>query len=443
MARNLVDAVVGEARGFDAQTVVGLLLEGVAGQRVDVVAADLLLIAERELAQTVHVVGRGRAGDVRRAQLLAVGGGGIAADAHRAVIEIAVVVPLLAEPGRELEVGEKLVNQIEIEVVARHLLVDVQLVGDRQRVFGEVHAPVRLHADHGAAGVIAVFLVGRQVGQVHQRALDHAVVDHAALGLYDGVLGVVHRVADARRQALGDLGVEVDAGVDAVVVRRCDDTVLIHVTDAGHVLDGLRAADDRYVVAHDAGVGEKLVLPVGVVLRRYGGAGREVVEHRVDAHFGQREAFGGADRVVVVGTPRHAGGRGAQAVGVVAGVDQQVAELRRVQQVHLVVELLDAVREVVADFGGFAVLAALGGDEYDARRTARTVNCGRSGVLQDVDAFDVAGVDEYVLRSGIAVDHVKGSAARRERIDAAHTDGYAVARRTAGLVDFDAGDLTD
>ena len=52
MARNLVDAVVGEARGFDAQTVVGLLLEGVAGQRVDVVAADLLLIAERELAQT-------------------------------------------------------------------------------------------------------------------------------------------------------------------------------------------------------------------------------------------------------------------------------------------------------------------------------------------------------------------------------------------------------
>ena len=129
MARNLVDAVVGEARGFDAQTVVGLLLEGVAGQRVDVVAADLLLIAERELAQTVHVVGRGRAGDVRRAQLLAVGGGGIAADAHRAVIEIAVVVPLLAEPGRELEVGEKLVNQIEIEVVARHLLVDVQLSG--------------------------------------------------------------------------------------------------------------------------------------------------------------------------------------------------------------------------------------------------------------------------------------------------------------------------
>ena len=41
VARNLVDAVVGEARGFDAQTVVGLLLEGVAGQRVDVVAADL------------------------------------------------------------------------------------------------------------------------------------------------------------------------------------------------------------------------------------------------------------------------------------------------------------------------------------------------------------------------------------------------------------------
>ena len=59
------------------------------------------------------------------------------------------------------------------------------------------------------------------------------------------------------------------------------------------------------------------------------------------------------------------------------------------------------------------------------------------------NGHDVKGVDEYVLRSGIAVDHVKGSAARRERIDAAHTDGYAVARRAAGLVDLDAGDLAD
>ena len=142
------------------------------------------------------------------------------------------------------------------------------------------------------------------------------------------------------------------------MVRRRDDTVLIHVTETGHVLDSLRTARHRDVVTHDAGIGEQFVLPVGIVLRRHGRAGREIVEHRRNTHFGQREAFGRTHRIVVVGTPRHSGGRSAQTVGVVAGVDQQIAELDGVQQIHLVVELLDSVGEIVTAEFGYGMLLA-------------------------------------------------------------------------------------
>ena len=436
-----MDAVVGESGSLDAQPVVGLLLERVAGQSVEMVTAELLLITEHELAQPVDVVGRGGAGDVVGFQRIAVSDGGIASDAHRAIVEIAVVVPLLAETRREFQIGNELVDHVDIEVVARHLLLNVQLVGDRQRVLGEIHSPFGLHLNHGAAGVVTVLLVGRKVRQIHQGALDHAVVDHAALGLHHAVLGIVHRIAETHRQPLGDLRVEIQAGVDAIVVRRRDDTVLIHVTETGHVLDSLRTARHRDVVTHDAGIGEQFVLPVGIVLRRHGRAGREIVEHRRNTHFGQREAFGRTHRIVVVGTPRHTGGRSAQTVGVVAGVDQQIAELDGVQQIHLVVELLDSVGEIVTHLGRFALLAALGGDEHDARGAARTVDGGRGGIFQDVDRLDVVRVDENVFRCRIAVDHVKRVAAGRQRVHAAHADRDAVARGAAGLVHLHAGYL--
>ena len=300
-------------------------------------------------------------------------------------------------------------------------------MGNGQRVLGEVDAPVVLHGDHGAAGVVAVLLIDGEVRQVHQGALDHAVVDHAARGLHDAVLGIVHRVAQAHREAFRDLRVEVQPGIDAVVVRRGDDTVLIHVADAGHVSDGLGSARDGDVVAHDSGIGEEFVLPVGIVLRGDGRPGREVVEHVGDSDLGQGEAFGSAHRVVVIRAPRHAGSRGTQAVGVVAGIDQQIAELRGVQQLHLMIELLDSIREVIADFGGLALLAALGGDQDDARGAARTVDCGRCGIFQNVDRLDVVRVDVDILRSGISVDHIEGIAAGREGVDAADADRHAVA----------------
>ena len=138
--------------------------------------------------------------DVVGFQRIAVSDGGIASDAHRAIVEIAVVVPLLAETRREFQIGNELVDHVDIEVVARHLLLNVQLVGDRQRVLGEIHSPFGLHLNHGAAGVVTVLLVGRKVRQIHQGALDHAVVDHAALGLHHAVLGIVHRIAETHRR---------------------------------------------------------------------------------------------------------------------------------------------------------------------------------------------------------------------------------------------------
>ena len=116
------------------------------------VTAELLLITEHELAQPVDVVGRGGAGDVVGFQRIAVSDGGIASDAHRAIVEIAVVVPLWAGTRREFQIGNELVDHVDIEVVARHLLLNVQLVGDRQRVLGEIHSPRRPEGSADTSG---------------------------------------------------------------------------------------------------------------------------------------------------------------------------------------------------------------------------------------------------------------------------------------------------
>ena len=102
---------------------------------------------------------------------------------------------------------------------------------------------------------------------------------------------------------------------------------------------------------------------------------------------------------------------------------------------------VDRHRTVVID-DGRPFLGALGRNQHDARSAARTVDRGRGGIFQDVDALDVAGIDVNILRGRITIDNIQRIAAGRKRVHAPHTNLYAFARSSAGLTDFDAGNLT-
>lgn len=99
------------------------------------------------------------------------------------------------------------------------------------------------------------------------------------------------------------------------------------------------------------------------------------------------------------------------------------------------------VGKVVADLGALTLLAAFGRDQHNARSTARTVDCSRGSIFQNINTFNVARIDVNILRSGITVDDIQRIAAGRERVDAPHTDLHALTRSTACLTDFDTGNL--
>ena len=441
MGCHLVDAVVGESRSLDTESVVGLALKRIADERIDVMASELFLVACRELPEPVDIVGRARAGDIVGGQFGPIGGRAVSAYAHRPVVEIAVVVPLLSQSRRDLQIGQWFIDQVEVQVVARSLLRNIQFVGDDERIFGEIDAPVRHHPDHGATSVIAVLLIGRQVGQIHEHTLNNTVIDHTPFRLYHFVFDVVHRIAQAGRKVLGDLCIEIQTGINAIVIRGGDNTILIHVADAGHVANSLGTSRHRNVVAHHSGVAEHLVLPVGIVLLFDRRPGRKIVEHGVDTDIGERKSLGRTNRIVVVGTPRNAGGRRFPAIGIVARSNVQVPELVRIQQIDLTFELLNTIREIIADLGALALFAAFGCNQHDARSAARTVDCSRGGIFQNVDALDIARIDVNILRGRITVDNIQRIAASRERVDTPHTYLHALTRRAVGLPDLHAGDL--
>ena len=198
-------------------------------------------------------------------------------------------------------------------------------------------------------------------------------------------------------------------------------------------------------MAHHAGGPEVLVLPVGVIHEgRVGivvlGEIPEEGRHHdggglVDAGSGQLGHTGG---VVVLGVVGHAALHTVGPVGVVTGFYVQLGELLGVEQVDLVTQLLDAVREVVGD-GSLVLITALGGDEHDTGSAAGTVDSGRSGILQDFDALDIVGVDEVVIGNGIAVHHVQGGGAGGKGVDTADADVHTCTGSAFALTDFHTG----
>ena len=138
MGGDLMDPVVGKTGRFHTYPVVFLLLHGVTGEKVEVVLADLLLIVERELPEAVDIVCRGRMGDIVCRKVCAVSRNLAAADAHRTIVEVAVVIPLLAEPGGKIEPVKDRISRVDVDVVAGHFFRLVQFMGDHERILREV-----------------------------------------------------------------------------------------------------------------------------------------------------------------------------------------------------------------------------------------------------------------------------------------------------------------
>ena len=265
-----------------------------------------------------------------------------------------------------------------------------------------VHVPVV-----GAVGV-----VDREDRGRHQRRGDHAVA--AVLRVGGDIVGlrIGGREADAVFQPVA---LAVDVGPQAVSfeIRADDRSFAVEVVGADVVTQRLGAARDRYGVLGRIGRAEDGVLPVGVG-HRAGLVLQVGRDERVDAVVGL-----GTVLVGVVDRTR----RDVEQVGAVAGLLEDSGEFIGVEHVDRLRNVRDAELAVVAHDGAFA-FAALGRDENDTARTARTVDRSRRGVFEHFEAFDVAA---FEVREGPgvarnAVDDVERVVARRGRLDAADAD---------------------
>ena len=156
------------------------------------------------------------------------------------------------------------------------------------------------------------------------------------------------------------------------------------------------------------------VLPIGVgqrtalVFEIGGDDGRNLVIARCPAFI-----------VGIVDRPR----RHLRQIGVVARLLVELRELVGVEHIIGFRHARYAELTVVTDYGMF-VLTALGRDEDNAARTARTVDRRRRSVLEHFEALDVVAVE---VREGTgvarnAVDDVERVVARRGGLDAADAD---------------------
>ena len=265
-----------------------------------------------------------------------------------------------------------------------------------------VHVPVV-----GAIGV-----VDREDRRRHQCRGDYTIV--AVLRVRGDVVGlrVGGREADAVFQPVA---LAVDVGPQAVTfeIRPDDRSLAVEVVGADVVTQRLGAARDRYRVLGRVGRAEDGVLPVGVGHRA--GLVLEVGrDERIDAVVGL-----GTVLVGVVDRTR----RDVEQIGAVAGLLENRCEFVGVEHVDRLRDVRNAELAVVAHDGAFA-RAALGRDEDDAARAARTVDRRRRGVFEHFEALDVAA---FEVREGPgvarnAVDDVERVVARRGRLDAADAD---------------------
>ncbi len=249
--------------------------------------------------------------------------------------------------------------------VLREVGVDIEVTHDalaQQTVVflqGQGHGvPGRGTVDGGGTCPVAVEVTHGDVG-LH----GHGLHDHTVRTVVEGDFligaGVGQRAAEL--EPLGELRVEVEAGVEAVEVRADDDTVLLHPAARHGVGQLLVTARHAHLVGgHERGA-ENLILPVCS-----GAQERGVEESLVELLLGD-------DALVVE-------------LVLVHGI------LREVHHIDFLGDCLPGHIAVVGHVG-VAGLAAAGGHDDHTVGARRTVDGAGRGILEHVDRDDVGGGD--------------------------------------------------
>ena len=198
---------------------------------------------------------------------------------------------------------------------------------------------------------------------------------------------------------LADILVDVSVDADTVVILGGNDCLILEVGDTEVVASaGGTAADAEFVVLHETGAVEQ-ILPIGI------------------------DVFFLIDRVgELVCSLAHC--------QILLGVHHR--------------ELLGLLGSYICIIGNLrlgALHTFVGRDEDDTVGASGTVDSGRSGVLEDVHALDVAGADfGKVAHEGDTVEDDKGIVGCREGSLTTDTDLHALARLGRCLAHIDTGD---
>lgn len=250
----------------------------------------------------------------------------------------------------------------------------------------------------------AVGVVDREDRSRHQRRGDHTVVSVLGVRIHEIVFRVGGREAGAVFQPLA-LAVDIGPHSITLEIRSDDRSLAVEVVGAYVIAQRLGAARNRKTVLVRQSRAEDGVLPIGVgqrtalVFEIGGDDGRNLVIARCPAFI-----------VGIVDRPR----RHLRQIGVVARLLVELRELVGIEHIIGFRHARYAELAVVTDHGMF-VLAALGRDEDNAARTARTVDRRRRSVLEHFKTLDVVAVE---VREGTgvarnAVDDVERVVARR------------------------------
>ena len=323
----------------------------------------------------------------------------------------------------ELEVGNELVLRPGgVEGTGHPVLLVVVGLGE-ERVAVAV-------ADEGAVpgAVLVVGGVGR----------DHAVTGAVERGGVGGTLAVevlVHlgeQDVRTQGQTVRSPVFHVHAAGDALHCGRGRYTLLVHIVQGSEVLHAVGTAGDGCFIVGVFALAEQDLVPVHIAAPGNGGV---VVDVRVGIGLGVGVGFAAPDGVVVQAGPH--------IFPALFAAHHRTERHREIG--HAPVGLQAHLR--------LAGLAFLGGDDDDTVRGAGAVQGSRRRILDDGDAFDVAGVQgRHDIQTGVAAGHADVTAADRNAVHhiergiagvegahAADVQRGGGTRLAGGLAELDAG----
>ena len=382
----------GHSGALSFQDAIVDVLIGVADQRRYLMLAEGVVVGQQMIHQ--HIVASdlrvGHLGDGAALQAEGIDSlvGGVAGE-----LEVRREVDLILEPLQDFELCIDVNENTRLLARAVHqIAVDH---AERILVVHDVAVVAAIAAEH-----VGIILLQGRDGR-------HDTGDIAAAKVAVGQQVVVvgsDNVGSGGETALGEVQLALD--IVALEVTAFDRAVAVVHADAGVVLRVLAAALHGDVVVLDEGIVEEDVLPVIVLL--FG----EVLSHVL----------------------------GRKAVGC-AGFRGNLGPLGGVEHGEFLGRVRDTEVERGVDLGhAVGVGAALGGDDHHTVGGAGTINGGRGGIFQHVNALDIVGVD-IVQRAHVHAVHDVERLRIVEGADTADHDAGAGAGGATVGNDVNAGDL--